>query len=149
MAVALLTSPKYCCYSTLWNAEVIVWPFVSQNSHNLYLRVLVCGSNELILGTVGSACMGSESHHETAKSLHICYLFNINLSYKDIGRWRTETRHIISEWAALGHTVIDGDVREWRQRLHVCIHAGGGHFEHAQIKIVWCDTYDSDYFERQ
>jgi len=39
-------------------------------------------------------------------------------------------RHIISEWAALSHTVIDSAVKERRQRLHACVHAGGGHFEH-------------------
>jgi len=39
-------------------------------------------------------------------------------------------RHIISEWAALSHTVIDSAVKEWRQRLRVCVHAGGGHFEY-------------------
>jgi len=32
--------------------------------------------DEFILGTVGSACMGSENHCETIKSLQICYLFN-------------------------------------------------------------------------
>jgi len=39
-------------------------------------------------------------------------------------------RRIISEWAALSHTVIDSAVREWRQRLCTCVRAGGGHFEH-------------------
>jgi len=39
-------------------------------------------------------------------------------------------RRIISEWAALSHTVIDSAVKERRQRLCACVHAGGGHFEH-------------------
>jgi len=39
-------------------------------------------------------------------------------------------RCIISEWAALSHTVIDSAVKERRQRLRACVHAGGGHFEH-------------------
>jgi len=39
-------------------------------------------------------------------------------------------RCIISEWAALSHTVIERAVGEWHQRLGACIHAGGGHFEH-------------------
>jgi len=39
-------------------------------------------------------------------------------------------RHIISEWTALSHTVIDSAVKERRQRLRACVHAGGGHFEH-------------------
>jgi len=55
--------------------------------------------------------MGSENHYETTKSLHICYLFNINLSYKDL------KQRIISEWAALSYTVFDSAAREWRQRL--------------------------------
>ena len=39
-------------------------------------------------------------------------------------------RCIISEWAALSHTVIGSAVKERRQRLRACVHAGGGHFEH-------------------
>jgi len=39
-------------------------------------------------------------------------------------------RRIISEWASLSHTVIDNAVKERRQRLRTCVHAGGGHFEH-------------------
>ena len=39
-------------------------------------------------------------------------------------------QRIISEWATLSHTVIDSAVKEWPQRLHTCVHAGGGHFEH-------------------
>ena len=39
-------------------------------------------------------------------------------------------RRIISEWAALRHTVIDSAVKERHQRLCACICAGGGHFEH-------------------
>jgi len=27
------TSPQMCCYTTLWNAEVVVWPFTSMNSY--------------------------------------------------------------------------------------------------------------------
>jgi len=38
-------------------------------------------------------------------------------------------RRIISEWAASSQTVIDSAVKEWRQRLRACVHAGGGHFE--------------------
>ena len=39
-------------------------------------------------------------------------------------------RRIISEWAALSHTVIDSAVKERHQRLRACVHTGGGHFEH-------------------
>jgi len=34
-------------------------------------------------------------------------------------------RRIISEWAALSHTVIDSAVKERRQRLRTCVHVGG------------------------
>jgi len=47
-----------------------------------------------------------------------------SLLYQDLKRC------IISEWAALSHTVIDSAVRQWRQCLRTCIRAGGGHFEH-------------------
>jgi len=39
-------------------------------------------------------------------------------------------RRIISEWAALSHTVIDIAVKDRRQRLRACVDAGGGHCEH-------------------
>ena len=39
-------------------------------------------------------------------------------------------RRINSEWVALSHAVIERAVGEWRQRLCVCVCAGGGHFEH-------------------
>ena len=49
--------------------------------------------------------MGSKNHCETIKSLQICYLFNINLSHQilDVDELK---RRIISEWAALSHTVL-------------------------------------------
>jgi len=53
-------SPIYCCYTTLWNAEVVVWTFTT---------------------TMNSCWVphaGSENHCETRKSLKICYVFNIN-----------------------------------------------------------------------
>jgi len=31
--LVLPTSPQYCCYTTLWNAEVIVWTFTIMNSY--------------------------------------------------------------------------------------------------------------------
>jgi len=41
-----------------------------------------------------------------------------------------ELKRRISEWAALSHTAIDSAVKERRQHLRACVHAGGGHFEH-------------------
>jgi len=46
-------------------------------------------------------------------------------SYVDELKWR-----INSEWDALSHAVIEHAVGKWRQRLHACVRAGGGHFEH-------------------
>jgi len=48
-------------------------------------------------------------------------------------------RRIISEWAALSHTVIGSAVKERRQRLRACVHAGGGPFEHT-LKYRLCDV---------
>ena len=63
--------------------------------------------------------------------------FIFRLTVNKLGQGQTKIsdvdelkRRIISEWAALSHTVIDSAVREWRQRLRTCVRAGGGHFEH-------------------
>ena len=100
MTVVLLISLKYCCYTTLWNAS----------------RSLAVYSDEFILGTVGSACIGSENYCETTRSLQICYLFN---SESIITRYRTSTNWNDTSSASrpLSLTVIDSAVREWRQRL--------------------------------
>jgi len=39
-------------------------------------------------------------------------------------------RRIKNEWADMNHAVIERAVGEWRQRLHTCVRAGDGHFEH-------------------
>ena len=52
---------NYCCYITLWNAEVVVWPFTTTNS---YWAALL-------------ARVSAQKITETTKS-RICYLFNIN-----------------------------------------------------------------------
>jgi len=77
-----------------------------------------------------------QNHCKSVTSLTLTYRSKIS----DIDEL---IRHIISEWAALSHTVIA--VRERRQRS--CWRRT--FWVHAEIKIVWCDTYDSDYFERQ
>ena len=41
--------------------------------------------------------------------------------------------------SALSLTFISSAVKEWRQRLHACVHAGGGHFEHT-LKWRLCDV---------
>ena len=82
-------------------------------------RSLAVYSNEFILGTVSSACVGSENHCETTPTYCTKIL--------DVDKLK---RRIVSEWAALSYTVIDSAVREWRQRLRTCVRAGGGHFEH-------------------
>jgi len=51
-------------------------------------RSLAVYSNEFTLGTVSSACIGSENHCETTKSLQICYSFN---SESVVPRSRTST----------------------------------------------------------
>jgi len=62
---------------------------------------------------------------------HCKYVTYLTLTYcakiSDVDELK---RRIISEWAALRHTVIDSAVREWRQRLRACLRAGGRHFEH-------------------
>ena len=89
------------------------------------------------MGPVGNACVGSESHCETTKSLQICYLFNINLSCQDLGRRRTETTHHqrVDRWVTRLLTVL----LEWRQRLRACVRAGGGYFQHTWNKdcVMW------------
>ena len=46
---------------------------------------------------------------------------------KDVDKLRS---HIVTAWDELDQRVIDTAVRQWRTRLHACVKANGGHFEH-------------------
>lgn len=39
-------------------------------------------------------------------------------------------RRLVEEWSQFDQTIIDGAIKQWRQRLRACVHANGGHFEH-------------------
>ena len=39
-------------------------------------------------------------------------------------------QRIVTEWAALDHSIIAAAIAQWRQRLYACVRAAGGHFEH-------------------
>ena len=75
----------------------------------------------------------SENHCETTKSLKMCYLLNINqeqVYHTKISEVNELKRCIISECAALSHTIIECAVGAWHQGLRACVHAAGLHFEH-------------------
>jgi len=40
-------------------------------------------------------------------------------------------RRLINVWADMQQSVIDDAIDQWRKRLHACVRARGGHFEHA------------------
>jgi len=40
-------------------------------------------------------------------------------------------RRLINVWADMQQSVIDDAIDKWRKRLHACVRAEGGHFEHA------------------
>jgi transposase len=40
-------------------------------------------------------------------------------------------QRLVEEWAQFDQKIIDGAVKQWRQRLRACVRAEGGHFEHA------------------
>ena len=46
---------------------------------------------------------------------------------KDVDELRSR---ILTAWDELDQRVIDATVRQWRTRLHACVKAKGGHFEH-------------------
>jgi len=46
---------------------------------------------------------------------------------KDVDELRSR---ILTAWDELDQRVIDTTVRQWRMRLHACVKAKGGHFEH-------------------
>ena len=126
MTIVLSASPQYCCYTTLWNAEVIVWLFTTMNSYCI-------------------AHAGSESHWETTKSLKICYFFNINqervyrTKISDVDELK---RRINSEWATLTHTVIECVVGEWRSIYVLAFVLEQTFWAHTVIKMMWGDTCD-------
>jgi len=39
-------------------------------------------------------------------------------------------QRLIEAWSTVRQRVIDEAVDEWRKRLHCCVSAEGGHFEH-------------------
>ena len=39
-------------------------------------------------------------------------------------------KRLIEEWGKIQQSVIDAAVDQWRRRLHACVRANGGHFEH-------------------
>ena len=40
-------------------------------------------------------------------------------------------RRLINVWADMQQSIIDDATDQWRKRLHACVRARGGHFEHA------------------
>jgi len=46
-------------------------------------------------------------------------------------------RRLINVWADMQQIVIDDAIDQWRKRLHACVRARGGHFEHA----LWLDNH--------
>jgi len=84
----------------------------------------------------------SENHCETTKSLKIFYLLNIDqervyhikISKVNELKWR-----INSEWAALGHTVIECAVGAWHQGLCTSVQCCRRTFwAHTVLKMMWC-----------
>jgi len=90
MTVVLLISLEYCCYTTLWNAEVVVWPFTAMN-----LYWVLC---------VAHAWAQKFTVRQQDHCRSVTYL-TVLLSYQDLGRRRTETMHH-SEWAALSPRLL-------------------------------------------
>jgi len=39
-------------------------------------------------------------------------------------------QRITEEWERLDQRVIDNALKQWSKRLHACVAANGGHFEH-------------------
>ena len=46
-------------------------------------------------------------------------------------------RRLINVWADMQQRVIDDAIDQWRKRLHACVRARGGHFEHA----LWLENH--------
>jgi len=136
MTIVLPTSLKYCCYTTLWNAEVIVWPFTAMHLYWV-LGVAHAWAQKTIV---------RQQNH--CKS--VTYL-TTSLSYQDLVCRQTKT----TPHQRVGHSdgvtwlltvplesgvLASTRLRSCWRRIYWAL---------AEIKIVWCDTYGSDYFERQ
>jgi len=39
-------------------------------------------------------------------------------------------QRIVAEWTALDHSIIASAIAQWHLRLHACVRAAGGNFEH-------------------
>jgi len=77
---------------------------------------------------LGSACVGSEPHSDTTKSLKICYLLTLVIS--KISEVDELKQRINTNWASLNRAATERAAGEWRQRLRACVRAGGRHYEH-------------------
>ena len=42
-----------------------------------------------------------------------------------------DLKRLINVWADMQQSVIDDAIDQWRKRLHACVRARRGHFEHA------------------
>jgi len=99
-------------------------------------RSLTVYSNGFTLGTVGSACIGTENHCETTKSLQICYLFNGECIYhtktSDVDELK---RRIISEWGWMGRSESHG---YWECCWRVA--SASAHFRSWWRRIFWAQA---------
>ena len=46
-------------------------------------------------------------------------------------------RRLINVWADMQQSGIDDAIDQWRKRLHACVQARGGHFEH----VLWLENH--------
>jgi len=50
--------------------------------------------------------------------------------YRNIQTVEELQQHFTEEWKRLDQRVIDNAAKQWRKRLHACVAANSGHFEH-------------------
>jgi len=138
---------------------VAIWPFVYENKR--FAQKFTDGRTDR--RRTPRHCISSFLEWANNHCESVTYL-TASLSYRDLGRRRTGTTHHqrVGLWAALSHTAIDSAVKRVvsaSTRLRSCWR--WTFWAHAEIKIVWCDTYDiwpgsgylvpatNHYFERQ
>jgi len=73
MTVVLAISYQYCCYSTLWNSVVVVWPFTKMNSycvaHALAQKWLIEQRQTRVTDIISQKVTRVTQHHLWSKCL--------------------------------------------------------------------------------
>jgi len=120
--ILLATSPQYLHYTTMWNAEVAVWPFTTMNLYQ-------------IAHALAEKIPRPQNYWKSVTCLTLIIL--ILRSYVNKVKWC-----INSDWAALGQRLLNALLASSVNVHYLCSCWKRTFWARASIKMMWCDTYN-------